>query len=177
MSTQLYQHGVIFQDNSNQTSASAGPNRNLIINGTMRIDQRNQGAYTDNIAGATYNTIDRFYTYGNVAGKFRTQQVAITGSSGIYEFNRCLQMLSLSAYTMPTQHRYTVSQKIALDYTQQLGWGTSTPLGMNNGKAVTLSFWAKTSRTGDFSGSIQNAFGTEKVPVAPIQKFTIIPTG
>ena len=44
MSTSLYQYGVIFQDGSNQTTASPGPNRNMIINGAMRIDQRNAAA-------------------------------------------------------------------------------------------------------------------------------------
>ena len=159
MTTSLYQYGVIFQDGSNQTTASAGPNRNMIINGAMRIDQRNAGAYTDNIAGESYNTIDRFYSYGTVAGKFRMDQVEFSSGGTVpRDFKHYLTIYSLSAYLMPTNHHYNVSQRISLDYTKQLGWGTSTPMGANAGKAATLSFWVLTYFAGEYSGSIQNAF-------------------
>jgi hypothetical protein len=59
--------------------------KNRIINGDMRIDQRNAGAsVTQDTSGSQYN-LDRWNSYGSVTSKYTIQQNAgsVTPPSGI----------------------------------------------------------------------------------------------
>jgi hypothetical protein len=47
--------------------------RNRIINGDMRIDQRNEGASVTQTTGNVY-PVDRWSTYGSVTSKFTAQR-------------------------------------------------------------------------------------------------------
>ena len=64
--------GITFNDGSTQNTRSALGFRNRIINGDMRIDQRNAGAsQTFTAAAALAYSVDRFYGYctgANVTG-------------------------------------------------------------------------------------------------------------
>jgi hypothetical protein len=66
-------NGITFNDGSTQTTRPAVGFRNRIINGDMRIDQRNAGAsQTFTAAAALAYSIDRFYGYctgANVTGQ------------------------------------------------------------------------------------------------------------
>ncbi len=74
-------NGVIFSDASTVSTANSLGLRNRIINGGMKVDQRNGGAsQTITAAAALAYTVDRFYAYStgaNVTG----QRVAGTGST------------------------------------------------------------------------------------------------
>ena len=120
--------------------------RNRIINGDMRIDQRNAGAsVTQNTTGIY--TLDRWSAYGVVTSKFTVQQNAgsVTPPVG---FTKYLGCTSTSAYSLTSTDIYIVQQNIEGYNIADLGWGTA------NAKTVTLSFWAYSSLTGTFGGSL-----------------------
>lgn len=122
--------------------------RNRIINGDMRIDQRNVGASVTNGAADTY-TVDRFFAYGNQASKFTVQRNAgsVTPPVGFLNY---LGTTSLSAYSVPTAETYSINQRVEGFNVDDLNWGTA------NARAVTLSFWARSSLTGTFGGYLNN---------------------
>jgi len=142
--------GVTFNDSSLQ-GAAASPYvlKNRIINGDMRIDQRNAGASYTQPVNQGYG-IDRWYSIGGVTSKFTMQQNAgsVTPPSG---FKNYLGMTSLSSYSIGAGDSYTVSQSIEGFNTADLGYGAS------GASTVTLSFWARSSLTGTFGGSLANA--------------------
>jgi len=139
--------GVTFNDSSLQ-GAAASPYvlKNRIINGDMRIDQRNAGAS----GTANAYTVDRFYYYGAQASKGTWQQNAgsVTPPAG---FTNYLGFTSSSAYSVISTDTFTFNQAIEGLNCADLGWGSA------NAKTVTLSFWVRSSLTGTFCGSIQNS--------------------
>jgi len=151
--------GATFNDGSLQ-GAAASPYvlKNRIINGDMRIDQRNAGASitpTD-IGGGNY-TLDRWLGYGSVASKFSVQQNAgsVTPPTGFTNYLGCT---SLSAYTVGSSEFFQVSQAIEGYNMADFAWGTA------NAKTVTLSFQVYSSLTGTFGGAIQNSAQNRSYP-------------
>jgi hypothetical protein len=128
--------------------------RNRIINGDMRIDQRNAGAAQT--VGYGYS-LDRWQVEAPVGGKINQQQNAgsITPPSG---FNNYLGCTSTSAYSVSSTDYFTVAQKIEGYNVADLAWGTA------DAKTVTLSFWVRSSLTGTFGGSLVNAAGNRSYP-------------
>lgn len=129
---------------------STGPlgNRNKIINGNMRIDQRNAGV-SINPTNGQYS-VDRFKALTSPTGKFSLQQNAgsVTPPAG---FKNYLGATSLSAYTVTSTDYFGIIQSVEGYNMSDFDWGTS------NAKSVTLSFWVRSSLTGTFG----LAFGNE----------------
>ena len=123
---------------------------NRIINGDMRIDQRNNGA--SGTAGGY--TVDRWQYAASQAAKGTWGQSA----SGAPGFPYCLSFASSSAYTAAAAEYFEIVQAIEADAVSDFQWGTA------NAQPVTLSFWATSNRTGTFSGAIQNYAGTRAYP-------------
>jgi hypothetical protein len=121
--------------------------RNRIINGDMRIDQRNAGASVTP-ANADY-TLDRWRSYLSQASKYSVQQNAgsVTPPAG---FTNYLGVTSLSAYSVGSGEFFSIQQFIEGFNVADLGWGTA------NAQAVTLSFKVYSSLTGTFGGVLQN---------------------
>lgn len=122
--------------------------RNRIINGDMRIDQRNGGAAV--AGGSSVNfSVDRWYNFGTTSSKFTVQQNAgsVTPPSG---FSNYLGATSSSSYSVPSNESYRVHHAIEGFNVADLDWGTA------NAKPVTLSFWVRSSLTGTFGGSVYN---------------------
>jgi hypothetical protein len=130
--------------------------RNRIINGDMRIDQRNAGASVTPTASNTY-TLDRWNTILTQSSKFSVQQNAgsVTPPSG---FSKYLGVTSLSAYSVLTGDAFSVIQYIEGFNTADLGWGAA------GAQTVTLSFWVRSSLTGTFGGTLRNGGGTRSYP-------------
>jgi hypothetical protein len=122
--------------------------RNRIINGDMRIDQRNAGASVTPSIG-TY-TLDRWGAVLTQTSKFSVQQNAgsVTPPTG---FTNYLGVTSLSAYSVLTGDTFLIEQRIEGFNVADLGFGTA------NAKTVTLSFWVRSSLTGTFGGAIVNS--------------------
>ena len=112
--------------------------RNRIINGDMRIDQRNAGASTT----ASGYIVDRWQT-GSIAGATLTSQQVTDAPAGFtHSFKQTVTASSV-------QNDYSVFwQPIEANNAIDLAWGTS------NGQSVTLSFWVKSSMSGQFNGAV-----------------------
>jgi len=123
--------------------------RNRIINGDMRIDQRNAGASVTNNSAILVFPVDRNFIYGSISSKFTGQQNAgsVTPPTGFVNY---LGATSSSAYTVGAGEFFVISQYIEGTNIADLMWGTA------NAKTVTLSFWVYSSLTGTFGGALQN---------------------
>jgi hypothetical protein len=130
------------------SEANAQGFRNRIINGDMRIDQRNAGAaVTVNTAGAFY-PVDRFRFSGvSSSGVFTAQQItdAPAGFTNSVRVTVTTIDSSLSGSDL-----YYAAQFIEGFNTADLAWGSASAA------TVTLSFWAKSSVTGTFGGALSN---------------------
>jgi len=150
---------ISFDANNNATFAGTVVSntplgmRNRIINGDMRIDQRNAGASVTitNTADRTY-LLDRWAAYTSVTSKFSVQQDAgaVTPPVG---FNDYLGVTSLSSYSSGSADEFFIQQRIEGYNIADLAWGTASA------KTVTLSFQVRSSLTGTFSGAIANSAG------------------
>jgi len=128
--------------------------KNRIINGGMVIDQRNAGA---SVTGVTQYSVDRWKIVCNPASKFSAQQNAdaVTPPTG---FTNYLGITSSSAYSVSSSEYQAFSQVVEGYNVADLGWGTA------NAKTITVSFWARSSLTGTFGGSIRDAAGLRSYP-------------
>ena len=145
MSTAYSGDGITFPDNSVQATAPRVGMVNRIINGDMRIDQRNAGASITPTNGAY--TLDRWFSYQNVASKYSVQQTTTTPAG----FINSLKATSLSAYSVAATDVFTLNQSIEGLNIADFGWGTASAA------TVTLSFRVYSSLTGTFGGSLINS--------------------
>jgi hypothetical protein len=130
--------------------------RNRIINGDMRIDQRNSGASVTQEAALKY-TVDRWFCFGSVTSKFTVQQNAgaVTPPAG---FTNYLGATSSSAYTVGAGEIFQLAQRIEGFNFADLAWGTSSA------QSVTVSFWVRSSLTGTFGGALRNGAANRSYP-------------
>jgi len=124
---------------------------NRIINGDMRIDQRNGGA-----SGTATNvyTVDRWQYLATQAAKGTWGRSA----SNMSGFPYCLAFNSSSAYASLAADYFIFRQPFEADQISDFQWGAS------NAQPITLSFWVASSLTGTFSGCISNYAGTRSYP-------------
>jgi hypothetical protein len=150
-------NGVTFNDASLQ-GAAASPYvlKNRLINGDMRIDQRNAGATMSPVGTSAY-MVDRWQTVMSQSGKFNAQQNqgSITPPVG---FSNYLGLTVASAATIGASDYFSIIQKIEGFNTSDLSWGTV------NAQPVTLSFRVYSSLTGSFSGAIENSANNRSYP-------------
>jgi hypothetical protein len=140
---------------SNFNAASTFGFKNRIINGDMRIDQRNSGASTTPTS-STYS-LDRWISVLTAASKFSVQQNAssVTPPTG---FTNYLGVTSLSAYSVPAGDFLTIAQKIEGYNIADLDFGKSTA------KTITISFWVRSSITGTLGACLTNGDTTRSYP-------------
>ena len=127
--------------------------RNRIINGDMRIDQRNAAAAVTITTGNQFS-VDRFQGITSVSSKYSLQQTTTTAVG----FVNSIKALSLSAYTVGTSEQNFIRHHVEGLNMGDLNWGTS------GAKTVTLSFQVRSSLTGTFGGSIFNYNGSRSYP-------------
>jgi hypothetical protein len=144
----LFIGGNLYQ-NTNAITAFDTGFRNRIINGDGFIDQRSDGSSTTPGVGAT-NFIDRWKM--NVFGSGRLtigkNYGAISSPDGFVSYIG----MKTTTTTTPGANDYNfLSQVIEGVNTIDLQWGTA------NAKPITLSFWAYSSLTGTFGGSVRNS--------------------
>jgi hypothetical protein len=132
----------------------AAMNDNRIINGDMRIDQRNNGA-----TGTAINayTVDRWQYVSNQAGK-GTWGRNLNAAVGPVGFPVCLGFQSSSAYASLAGDSFFIHQPIEADMISDFAWGSASA------QSVTLSFWANSSLTGTFGGAVRNYAATRSYP-------------
>jgi len=149
-------NGVTFNDASLQ-GAAASPYvlKNRIINGDMRIDQRNAGA-SITPTDAQYS-VDRWACYLSQTSKYTVQQNAgsVTPPAG---FTNYLGVTSSSAYSITSTDYFAITQYIEGYNISDLGFGSASA------KTITISFWVRSSLTGTFGGAIRNSAANRIYP-------------
>jgi hypothetical protein len=140
-----------FSGTSNFTGSVSLPNtfgfKNKLINGDMRIDQRNLGASVT--PSDTVYVIDRWFYRMTQTSKFTVQQNAGSLTTPTM-FPFYLGATSSSAYTSLSTDFFGLIQRIEGINVHDLMAGTSSAVN------ITLSFWVYSSLTGIHSGSIKN---------------------
>ena len=123
--------------------------RNRIINGDMRIDQRNAGAAVT--------------TEGYVVDRFRTATTGLDqltfsaqqDTSAPTGFVNSSKITITAAETSWTDtEAFSYDQRIEGTNIADLAWGSASA------KTVTLSFWVRSSLTGTFGGALRNSGAT-----------------
>jgi hypothetical protein len=151
--------GIQFSDSSIQTAA-ASPFvlKNRIINGDMRIDQRNAGASVAITTSDNYIT-DRFYSGVAANSKLTGQQNAgsVTPPTGFVNYLG-MNVAASANVTVGASETYFIAQNIEGLNTSDLAWGTA------NAATITLSFWVRSSLTGTFGGSLRNSAANRSYP-------------
>ena len=129
--------------------------KNRLINGDMRIDQRNAGASVTPTGGQY--TLDRWTFDLSQTSKLTCQQNAASVTPPI-GFTNYLGITSSSAYSITSSDYFAVKQFIEGYNIADLAWGTA------NAQTVTLSFFVRSSLTGTFGGALQNSAGNRSYP-------------
>jgi hypothetical protein len=119
--------------------------RNRIINGDMRIDQRNNGASVSFDTSNKYVT-DRFFGFTNV-GTTTAQQSSVAPAG----FTNSLLVTQATGGSVVAGSFLAVSHRIEGFNAADFGWGTASA------QTVTLSFWVRSSVTGAFSVALNNS--------------------
>ena len=135
-------------------SVSNMAGRNRIINGDMRIDQRNAGASVS-LSNDAY-TIDRWQTpcSATYIGDATIQQSS-TAPAG---FTNSTAITVTTATATGASDYFLLWQKIEGFNVSDFSFGTA------NTKSVTISFWVRSSLTGTFGGSLQNGAQDRSYP-------------
>jgi hypothetical protein len=131
--------------------------RNRIINGDMRIDQRNAGASVTPGNG-TY-TLDRWQAFVSQASKITVQQNAgsVTPPAGFTNYLGVTVGASANV-TVGSSDYFFIQQAIEGYNVADLG------LGAAGAATITFSFWVRSSVTGTFGGVLYNGGGSRSYP-------------
>jgi hypothetical protein len=133
----------------NISANNMGMFRNRIINGDMRIDQRNNGAIATNITGG-YSSVDRFCFNNSVGGTFSVQRIALTSSDTPYQngFQNAIKLITTTSNNSSGGTQTAWGQFIENINVSDFQWGTQYAV------PATISFWCKTNFTGIVGTSI-----------------------
>ena len=138
----------------NINAGGGGVNRNLIINGAMQCNQR--GSYTITTTGSPeYGGPDRFHMWSytsteEVVGDV-TQSTDVPSGNG-FAYSRKFDVTTAES-AVATGEALVMAQYIESQNVQHLEYGTSSA------KAVTMSFWIKTTKTGTYCFFLQQDDG------------------
>jgi hypothetical protein len=147
--------------------------RNRIINGAMRIDQRNAGAAVTP-ANNEY-TLDRWKFGLTQSAKFTAQQDS--SANTVAGFTSSMKVTSSSTYSVLAADTFFFDQIIEGNNIADLRWGTA------DARPVTLSFFVRSSLTGQFGGAFRNSAVNRVYPFSYTivaantweQKFIVVP--
>ncbi len=116
--------------------------KNLIINGDIRIDQRNAGSAITSHAGFA---VDRYRLLTTAGGSVSLQQSTDAPEDASYSLK-----FTVTTGATPSSGVTGITQSIEGNNVSHLKLGTA------NAKTLTLSFWVKASVTGTYSMSLMN---------------------
>ena len=138
------------------TNSQIGGRRNIILNGSMQLDQRNSGSSYAQI-NSEYN-LDRFrgnsYDGGAATGKF----TVIQSSTAPDDFSHSLLVTSSAATSDAANNIFNIEQLIEGFNTAHLNYGSSSA------QTITLSFYVRSSLTGTFGGALKNSARDRNYP-------------
>ena len=136
---------------ANLSSVNGGPiagSRNRVINGDMRIDQRNAGASVSVNSASSPYCPDRFEARIQQATAGMTAQQSTTVPAG---FINSLLMTVTNTTAPAAGNRVHIRQIIEGFNVADLGWGSASA------QTVTLSFWVRSSVTGTYGVGFINS--------------------
>jgi len=118
--------------------------RNLVINGAMQVAQR--GTSTTGITGSVNFICDRWGLQVSSLGTHTITQETLTSGNAYNDgFTKAFRVDCTTAKASPTANDHIFfQQKIEAQNLQHLAYGTS------GAKALTLSFWVKSNKTGTY---------------------------
>ena len=132
-------------------SSGALSNRNLIINGAMQVWQRATAATA--VTNSTYGTVDRFRFWENTDGAYTAERSTDVPSGQGFAYSTKLVVTTADTSLAAGQYAQ-LAQRIEAQNLQRLSYGTS------GAKNVTVSFWVKSSKTGNYAFNLlKNAAG------------------
>ena len=121
--------------------------RNRIINGDMRIDQRNAGSSVNAIASGVF-PVDRFIVGRDTsAATVPTQRSTVAPSN----FTNSLQVTVSTGASPASGDDNAIFSRIEGFNVADFGWGTSSAT------PITLSFWVRSSVTGTYGVTFANS--------------------
>ena len=127
-------------------------NRNLFINGAMRVAQR--GTSVTGITSSGYYTVDRYRFATSGIGTWTMSQ----STDAPNEFASSLKLDCTTAEASPASATWVIIEaKFEGQDLQALAKGTS------DAKPLTASFWVKCSKTGTFQASFRDLDNTRQV--------------
>ena len=126
--------------------------RNRIINGDMRIDQRNSGAA---VTSSGSYPVDRFSITNTTDGAFSAQQDT-TAPTGFV--NSLKYTVTTADSSLASTQVAVVRHKIEGTNVSDLAWGSASA------KTITLSFQVRSSVTGTFGGALRNSADDRSYP-------------
>jgi hypothetical protein len=148
--------GNTTQINGFTPSISNMAGRNRIINGDMRIAQRGT---TATLTGTGYFTIDMCRLSGNTGVVSSIAPVTAQSTDAPAGFTNSFLWTNTNAVLPLTGTEWVnIEQRIEGNNIADLSWGTASA------KTVTLSFWVRSSLTGNFGGSFLNAANNRSYP-------------
>jgi hypothetical protein len=130
-------------------SQAMGDNR--LINGDMRIDQRNNGASGTAGTAAGVYTVDRWIFNSSPTTPLLTWGRNLLAAATPDNFPYYLGFQSSSTHAVAPNDQYCIRQYVEADMISDFAWGKPST------KSVTLSFLAQSSLTGNFGGAIGSA--------------------
>jgi len=143
--------GVTFPDSTNQFSGGAFSFKNRIINGDMRISQRNGTANTALTTNAYM--VDRFLANSVGSSDYQQNKGSVTPPSGFTNYLGIAATGSNSGSGVT----YAVRQNIEGNNIADLGFGTA------NAKTITLSFWVRSNITGTYTVAFRSETGRSRL--------------
>lgn len=135
-----------FADLAGSADAGGITGRNLVINGAMQVHQR--GGTTTMNNNQSYS-LDRFQGFASAGGTYTITQDSDT-PSGEGFINSLKVAVTSADSSLASGDYYVIDQRIEGNVLAQAGFGTS------GAKAVTLSFFVRSSVTGSHGGSLSN---------------------
>ena len=141
-------------------SVNDGPiagTRNRVINGDMRIDQRNAGASVSGAAGVY--PVDRFEIENLSGGGTATGQRSTTVPTGQGFTNSLLITVTGTDTSLAAGDYYTIRHIIEGQNISDLQFGTGSA------STVTISFWVRSSIAGIYCFSLTNGGNSRGYPV------------
>jgi hypothetical protein len=130
---------------------------NRIINGDMRIDQRNNGAMVTPAVNGAF-PIDRWKLGTPQVSKINAQRGVLGAGMIALGWPYSLNVATAAAYTPAAGEAFVLFQPIEADMIGDFAWGTA------NAQPVTLSFMALGSIAGTYGGSIRNTDNSRSYP-------------
>jgi hypothetical protein len=130
--------------------------RNRIINGDMRIDQRNAGASLTVNTGNQNFSVDRWWGQGTASSGVFTMQRSSVAPAGFS--NSLLVTVTTADSSLAANDLYDIAQFIEGFNVSDLGFGTASA------QTITLSFWVRSSVTGTYGGALGNNAATRGYP-------------